>query len=70
MTSAIATDLRRAPLATLRSVRFRSGSRDLWADEAAMYDRLLGSWAGLDDAAWHLPGAAPSDVGGPDWSLA
>ena len=27
-------------------------------------------WAGLDDAAWHLPGAAPSDAGGPDWSLA
>ena len=26
--------------------------------------------AGLDDAAWHLPGAAPSDAGGPDWSLA
>jgi hypothetical protein len=70
MTSAIATDLRRAPLADLRSVRYRSGSRDLWADEAALYDRLLGTWAGLDDAAWHLPGAAPSDVGGPDWSLA
>ena len=28
------------------------------------------TWAGLDDAAWHLPGAAPSDAGGPDWSLA
>ena len=28
------------------------------------------SWAGLDDAAWHLPGAAPSDAGGPAWSLA
>ena len=27
------------------------------------------SWAGLDDAAWRLPGAAPSDAGGPDWSL-
>ena len=43
MTGAIATDIRRAPLATLRSVRFRSGSRDLWADEAAMYDRMLNS---------------------------
>ena len=70
MTGAIATDLRRAPLTDLRSVHFRSGSRDLWADEAAMYDRLLVAWAGLDDAAWHLPGAAPSDGGGPDWSLA
>jgi DinB superfamily len=70
MTSAIATDLRRVPLTDLRSVRFRSGTRDLWADEAALYDRLLATWAGLDDAAWHLPGAAPSDAGGPDWSLA
>jgi hypothetical protein len=70
MTGAIATDLRRAPLTTLRSVRFRSRDRALWADEAAMYDRLLVTWAGLDDAAWHLPGAAPSDAGGPDWSLA
>ena len=36
----------------------------------ALWDRLLATWAGLDDAAWHLPGAAPSDAGGPDWSLA
>jgi len=28
------------------------------------------TWAGLDEAAWHLPGAAPSDAGGPAWSLA
>ena len=35
-----------------------------------MADRLQASWAGLDDAAWRLPGAAPSDAGGPDWSLA
>ena len=26
--------------------------------------------AGLDDPAWAEPGAAPSDAGGPDWSLA
>ena len=70
MTGAIATDLRRASPADLRSVSFRSPSRDLWADEAAMADRLRATWAGLDDAAWHLPGAAPSDAGGPDWSLA
>ena len=70
MTGATATDLRRAPLTVLRSVRFRSGSRDLWADEAAMFDRLRVTWAGLDEAAWRLPGAAPSDGGGPDWSLA
>ena len=43
--------------------------RDYWADEAAIHDRLVASWAGLDDAAWRLPGAAPSDAGGPDWSL-
>ena len=40
------------------------------AVEAALWDRLPRLWAGLDDAAWHLPGAAPSDAGGPDWSLA
>ena len=45
-------------------------SRDPWADEGALWDRLTSTWAGLDDAAWHLPGAAPSDAGGPDWSLA
>ena len=36
----------------------------------ALWDRMPLSWAGLDDAAWHLPGAAPSDAGGPAWSLA
>ena len=63
-------DLRRAPLADVRAVDLRSAERDLWADERALWDRLLATWAGLDDAAWHLPGAAPSDAGGPDWSLA
>jgi len=63
-------DLRRAPVADLRDVDFRAATRDVWADEAALWDRLLATWAGLDEAAWHLPGAAPSDAGGPDWSLA
>ena len=63
-------DLRRAPLAAVRGVDFHAPDRDLWSDEAAAWDRLLASWAGLDDAAWHLPGLAPSDAGGPDWSLA
>lgn len=62
-------DLRRAPLAALRAVDYRSADRDFWADEAALHDRLIAVWAGLDDAAWRLPGAAPSDAGGPDWSL-
>jgi hypothetical protein len=31
-----------------------------------MWDRFEAVWAGLDDAAWQLPGAAPSDAGGPD----
>ena len=72
MSGAVTTalDLRRASLAELRSVDFRAPDRDLWADEAAMWDRLVSSWAGLDAAAWHLAGAAPSDAGGPDWSLA
>ncbi len=63
-------DLRRAPLADVRAVDLRAADRDLWADEAALFDRMTLAWAGLDDAAWHLPGAAPSDAGGPDWSLA
>ena len=70
--TAVATgsvDLRRAPLAELRAIDFRAPGRDYWADEAALHDRLVASWAGLDDAAWRLPGAAPSDAGGPDWSL-
>lgn len=63
-------DLRRAPLADVRTLDLRSPARELWADETAMWDRFVASWAGLDDEAWHLPGAAPSDAGGPDWSLA
>jgi hypothetical protein len=63
-------DLRSAPLATIRSRDLRRPERDLWADEAALWDRLVATWAGLDDEAWHLPGAARSDAGGPDWSLA
>lgn len=63
-------DLRRGALADLRTIDFRAGDRDLWADEAALWRRMHVSWAGLDDAAWHVPGAAPSDGGGPDWSMA
>jgi hypothetical protein len=69
-TAARTVDLRRAPLAGIRAQDLRAVGRDFWADETALWDRLLGSWAGLDEAAWHLPGAAPSDAGGPDWSLA
>ena len=64
------TDLRRAPLASVRAIDLRAAERDFWSDEAALWDRFEASWAGLDDAAWRLPGAAPSDAGGPDWSLA
>lgn len=63
-------DLLGAPLADVRALDLRAAGRDFWRDEAATWDRLLASWAGLDDAAWHLPGAAASDAGGPDWSLA
>jgi len=69
-TSTAPADLRRDPLAVIRAIDFRAPSRDFWRDEAAIWDRFLASWAGLDDAAWALPGAAPSDAGGPDWSLA
>jgi len=63
-------DLRRATLADVRAVDLRASDRDLWADEAALWDRMTLTWAGLDDAAWHLSGAAPSVAGGDDWSLA
>ncbi len=69
MTSLL-TDLRRAPLADVRAMDLRAPERDLWADESALWDRFEATWAGLDEAAWHAPGAAPSDAGGPDWSLA
>jgi Mycothiol maleylpyruvate isomerase N-terminal domain len=67
--SGAAVDLRRAPLAEIQAIDFRGQDREFWVDEVALFDRLAASWAGLDDAAWHLPGAAPSDAGGPDWSL-
>jgi len=63
-------DVRRVPLADLRALDMRAAGRDLWSDEAAIWDRMVATWAGLDEAAWHLPGAAKSDAGGPDWSLA
>jgi uncharacterized damage-inducible protein DinB len=63
-------DLRRASLTDLRTIDLRGPERDFWADEAAIRDRFVASWAGLTDEAWSLPGAAPSDAGGPDWSLA
>ena len=69
-TAPTAVDLRRAPLTDVRAVDLRAPERDLWVDEHALWDRFVVAWAGLDDAAWHLPGAAPSDAGGPDWSLA
>jgi mycothiol maleylpyruvate isomerase-like protein/DinB family protein len=62
-------DLRRGSLGDLRAIDFRAPGRDYWADGAAVHDRFVAVWAGLDDAAWRLPGAAPSDAGGPDWSL-
>ena len=67
--SAPAPDLRRAPLAEIRALDLRARDRDFWSDEAALWDRFEACGAGLDDAAWRLPGAAPSDAGGPDWSF-
>jgi hypothetical protein len=70
MTALETPDLRNSPVAAIRSRDLRAPARDMWADEAALWDRMTATWAGLDDAAWQLPGAAPSDAGGPDWSLA
>jgi hypothetical protein len=62
-------DLRAAPLDAIGEIRFRTGGRDFFADETALWGRLLTSWSGIPDAGWTLPGAAPSGAGGPDWSL-
>jgi hypothetical protein len=62
-------DLRRSPLTDLRRLDLRAADRNLWADEAALWDRLQVSWAGLLHRAWPVPGAAASDAGGADWSL-
>jgi hypothetical protein len=70
MTPLDPVDLKAAPISAIRSRDLRAPGRDMWADEVALWDRLNRSWTGLDDAAWQLPGAAPSDAGGPDWSLA
>jgi len=70
MTPPASIDLRRAQLTAIRSRDLRAPDRDMWADEAALWDRLNRTWTGLDDNVWHLPGAARSDAGGPDWSLA
>ncbi len=61
-------DLRRAPLGDLRALDLRARDRDFGADGRAIFDRFQATWAGLDDAAWLLPGASHSDAGGPDWS--
>jgi hypothetical protein len=66
---AAGVDLRRAQLSEVQAIDFRAPGRDFWADEAALWDRFTAVWAGLDDAAWRLAGAAPSDAGGPEWSL-
>jgi len=63
-------DLRTAPLGSIRSRDLRGSERDFWTDEEALWDRMRTTWAGLDDAAWHVPGDTPSDAGGPPWSLA
>ena len=63
-------DLRTAPLSSIRGRDLRGSERDLWADEEALWDRLQTAWVGLDDTDWHKPGGAPSDAGGPPWSLA
>ena len=68
-TTPVDVNLRRAALSDLRSIDFRAPERDFWTDEGLLWQRFWATWAGLDDAAWAVAGAAPSDAGGPDWSL-
>ena len=63
-------DLRRAPLADIRAIDFRAPSRDFWADEAAVCGSARWpSGPASTTPPGACPGAAPSDAGGPDWSL-
>jgi hypothetical protein len=63
-------DLRTTPIESIRASALRAAARDFWADEAMLLERLQAAWTGLDDKAWHTAGVAPSDAGGPPWSLA
>jgi DinB superfamily len=63
-------DLRTTPIESIRASALRSTDRDFWADEVVLWERLQTAWTGLDDAAWHTRDVAPSDAGGPPWSLA
>jgi len=62
-------DLRTAPLDLVVATAFLAPDRDPAADEAAVWERFIGSWDRLAESAWIEPGAAPSDAGGPEWSL-
>ncbi|HEX8938736.1 MAG TPA: maleylpyruvate isomerase N-terminal domain-containing protein [Candidatus Limnocylindrales bacterium] len=61
-------ELRHAPLAELQRLDFRSAARDPWADEAALWARLLALLDDLPPDAWDAP-ISTSDAGGPDWTL-
>lgn len=61
-------DLRTAPLAEVRGLDLRAGARDIWADEAAIWGRLVAALDGIPAADWNRP-VAPSDGGGPPWSV-
>jgi hypothetical protein len=69
-TDGVGMDLRRVLLDTIRSRALRGPDRDLWADAAALWERLTESRTGLENGEWHASGEAPSDAGGPPWSLA
>jgi hypothetical protein len=62
-------DIRTAPIEAVVAIDFRAPERDFFADEAASWERLEASTAGVTEDGWTLPGLAPSAVGGPDWSL-
>jgi hypothetical protein len=69
VSDSVAIDIRTAPIEAVEAIDFRAPQRDFFADEAASWERLEASVAGLTDDEWTLPGLAPSAVGGPDWSL-
>jgi hypothetical protein len=61
-------DLRTAPLADVRALDLRAADRDLWADEGAIWARLEAVLDRIPVADWDRQ-VAPSDGGGPPWSV-
>jgi hypothetical protein len=64
----VTLDLRTAPLAEVRALDLRAADREPWVDEAALWARLCDLLDRIPLERWDLP-IAPSEGGGPPWSV-